>query len=75
MGYHKDVFETLRKAGLIRAGRRNDRRNRSAPALDRNTIHTIEAVVDRLVVREGNRRPVGGKPVRSPETWATGPSS
>jgi excinuclease ABC subunit A len=53
-GYHKDVFESLRKSGLIRA-----RVDGSIvdidppPALDRNKIHTIEAVVDRLVVREG----------------------
>ncbi|MBI1321737.1 excinuclease ABC subunit UvrA [bacterium] len=53
-GYHKDVFESLRKAGLIRA--RVDGTMVEIdppPALDRNTLHTIEAVVDRLVVREG----------------------
>ncbi len=53
-GYHKDVFEALRKAGLIRA--RVDGTMVEIdppPALDRNKLHTIEAVVDRLVVREG----------------------
>ncbi len=53
-GYHKEVFETLRKAGLIRA--RVDGATVEIdppPALDRNSVHTIEAVVDRLVVREG----------------------
>lgn len=53
-GYHKDVFEALRKAGLIRA-RVDDEivEIDPPPALERNALHTIEAVVDRLVVREG----------------------
>ena len=53
-GYHKDVFEAMRKAGLVRA--RVDGQITEIdppPELDRNIIHTIEAVVDRLVVREG----------------------
>ena len=53
-GYHKDVFEALRKAGLIRARVDGEMVEIDPPpALDRNTVHTIEAVVDRLVVREG----------------------
>ena len=53
-GYHKDVFEALRKAGLIRARVDGEMMEIDPPpALDRNTVHTIEAVVDRLVVREG----------------------
>ena len=53
-GYHKEIFENLRKQGLIRA--RVDGQITEIdppPALDRNTLHTIDAVVDRLVVREG----------------------
>lgn len=53
-GYHKEIFEAMRKAGLVRA--RVDGQITEIdppPALDRNTLHTIEAVVDRLVVREG----------------------
>lgn len=53
-GYHKEIFEAMRKAGLVRA--RVDGQITEIdppPTLDRNTLHTIEAVVDRLVVREG----------------------
>ncbi|MFM1802856.1 MAG: UvrABC system protein [Planctomycetota bacterium] len=53
-GYHKDVFENLRKLGLIRARVDGEIIEIDPPpALDRNKIHTIEAVVDRLVVRDG----------------------
>lgn len=53
-GYHKDVFEAMRKSGLVRARVDGEIVEIDPPpALDRNTIHTIDAVVDRLVVREG----------------------
>lgn len=53
-GYHKEVFEAMRKNGLIRARvDGNIIEIDPPPSLDRNSLHTIEAVVDRLVVREG----------------------
>ncbi|MBU2008654.1 MAG: excinuclease ABC subunit UvrA [Chloroflexi bacterium] len=53
-GEHLAVFEDLRKQGYSRA--RVDRRVyplEEAPTLDKNKKHSIEAVVDRLVVGEG----------------------
>jgi excinuclease ABC subunit A len=51
-GEHKGIFDDIRKAGFVRM--RVDRELcdvDSAPELDRYKNHTIEAVVDRLVVR------------------------
>ncbi len=53
-GEHKDVFATIQREGFVRVrvnGSVFDVRN--APALDKNRKHSIAAVVDRLVVREG----------------------
>ncbi|WP_417738274.1 excinuclease ABC subunit UvrA [Rosistilla oblonga] len=53
-GAHEDVFQEIRKAGLVRArvdGTMYD--IESLPKLSPRKNHTIEAVVDRLVVREG----------------------
>ena len=53
-GSHREVFETIRKAGLIRA--RVDGETfllEDVPPLAPRKNHTIEAVVDRLVVRDG----------------------
>jgi excinuclease ABC subunit A len=53
-GVHREVIESIRKAGLIRA--RIDGETyllEDAPELAPRKNHTIEAVVDRLVVREG----------------------
>ena len=50
-GEHKSVFEDVRKAGFVRMrvdGQLNDVDN--PPDLDRYKNHTIEAVVDRLVI-------------------------
>ena len=55
-GQHKDVFEAIRKAGFIRArvdGKIFD--IDEPPELVRQRSHHIEAVVDRVVVREGVR--------------------
>ncbi len=55
-GQHKDVFEAIRKAGLLRArvdGQVIDIEN--PPELVRQRTHHIEAVIDRIVVREGVR--------------------
>jgi excinuclease ABC subunit A len=52
-GEHKGVFEDIRKAGFVRA--RVDGQMlevEDAPDLDRYKNHTIEAVVDRLVIRQ-----------------------
>ncbi|MCS7306450.1 MAG: excinuclease ABC subunit UvrA [Thermoguttaceae bacterium] len=53
-GHHKEVFEQIRKAGYVRA--RVDGQIVEVdppPELARQKLHTIEAVVDRLVVRRG----------------------
>ncbi len=53
-GYHKEVFEQIRKAGYLRA--RVDGQVvevEPPPELARQKLHTIEAVVDRVVVRRG----------------------
>ncbi len=53
-GAHREVFESIRKAGLIRA--RVDGETyllEEIPELARKKNHTIEAVVDRLSIREG----------------------
>jgi excinuclease ABC subunit A len=55
-GQHKDVIESVRKSGLLRAridGQVFDLDN--APELVRQKPHNIEAVVDRIVMREGVR--------------------
>jgi excinuclease ABC subunit A len=55
-GEHKDVFESIRKAGLLRArvdGQVVDVND--PPALTAQKPHHIEAVIDRVVVREGVR--------------------
>ncbi len=58
-GHHQAVFEDVRKAGFVRV--RVDGRGRDVDEeieLDRYKMHTIEAVVDRLVIPEGHgRRP------------------
>ncbi|MEN6406281.1 MAG: excinuclease ABC subunit UvrA [Thermoguttaceae bacterium] len=55
-GEHLDVFESIRKAGFLRArvdGQVVD--VNTPPALASKKTHHIEAVVDRVVVREGVR--------------------
>ena len=55
-GLHKEAFESIRRAGLLRA--RVDGaivEIREEPKLAKTKRHDIEAVVDRLVVREGIR--------------------
>ena len=55
-GEHKDVLESIRKLGFLRArvdGQVID--VNSPPALVAQKSHTIEAVIDRVVVREGVR--------------------
>jgi len=53
-GQHKDVFEAIRKAGFVRArvdGELVDAHD--PPELVRQRAHTIEAVIDRVVIRAG----------------------
>ena len=55
-GEHKDVLDTIRKAGFLRArvdGQVIDVGD--PPALVAQKTHNIEAVIDRVVVREGVR--------------------
>ena len=51
-GEHKGVFEDVRKAGFVRVRVNGEMFEvENAPELDRYKNHTIEAVVDRLVIR------------------------
>jgi excinuclease ABC subunit A len=53
-GEHRETLASIRKTGLVRAridGEIHDVDH--LPTLDPNRIHSIEAVVDRIVVREG----------------------
>jgi excinuclease ABC subunit A len=55
-GGHKEVLEAIRKAGFLRArvdGQVID--VESAPELTRQKMHHIEAVIDRVMIREGVR--------------------
>lgn len=56
-GQHQDVFQAIRRAGLIRA--RVDGEilevTEQPPKLAKTKVHHIEAVVDRLAIREGIR--------------------
>lgn len=55
-GQHKDVFETIRKIGFVRVrvdGKVHDVED--PPELVRQRTHHIEAIVDRIVIREGVR--------------------
>jgi excinuclease ABC subunit A len=55
-GEHKEVFAAIRKAGLLRArvnGEVVDIDN--PPTLPRQKAHQIEAVIDRVVIRDGVR--------------------
>ncbi len=59
-GEHKDVIETIRKAGFLRAridGQVIDVGD--PPELTAQKKHDIEAVIDRVVVREGVRDRIG----------------
>jgi excinuclease ABC subunit A len=56
-GQNLEVFQAIRRAGLIRAridGELVEVTN-EPPKLAKNRAHTIEAVVDRLVIRDGIR--------------------
>ena len=53
-GQHREEIESIRKAGFVRARIDGEVREvNDPPELSPRTAHTIEAVVDRLVIREG----------------------
>jgi excinuclease ABC subunit A len=55
-GEHQDAFQAIRRAGLLRV--RVDGQImevKDAPKLARTRTHNIEAVIDRIVIREGIR--------------------
>src|SRR5688500_9293198 len=55
-GQHAEVFEQIRKAGLVRVRIDGQLHELDAlPELVRQKTHTIEAVVDRIIVREAAR--------------------
>jgi excinuclease ABC subunit A len=59
-GQHLDAFEAIRRAQLIRArvdGQVVELAD-APPKLAKTRVHDVEAVVDRLVVREGHPRPL-----------------
>ena len=56
-GQHEKVLEGLRKGGFVRVRIDGKIMNLSDPIqLNKNKHHTIEAVVDRLIITEGMRR-------------------
>jgi excinuclease ABC subunit A len=55
-GQHKDAFDAIRRAGLIRARVNGEVIEvKDEPTLAKTKSHHIEALVDRLVVRDGIR--------------------
>ena len=53
-GEHRKIFEDIRRAGFVRARVNGEIRDVNEEILlDRYKMHTIEAVIDRLVVRHG----------------------
>jgi len=64
-GTHADLFERLRKEGYIRVRVNGEIRSLDEEIfLEKNKRHTIEAVIDRLIIREG----VKGRLTESVET-------
>lgn len=56
-GEHKSIFEEMRRAGYVRVRVDGDVRDLSEDIeLDKNRKHTIEVVVDRLVIRHPNQQ-------------------
>jgi excinuclease ABC subunit A len=60
-GEHRKVFEDVRKMGFVRVRVNGEVRDVDEEIeLDRYKMHTIEAVVDRLIVRQGDGDGEGG---------------
>ena len=74
-GEHRRVFADIRRAGLVRARINGEIHDISDPsqdiALDRYKMHTIEAIVDRLVVRGGAQGDEGIDPSRLADSVET----
>ena len=69
-GQHQEVFEAIRKAGFVRARVDGEVYELDAvPTLAKGKQHTIEAVVDRLVIREGVQTRRGRKRATGPAAW------
>ncbi|MHB8864266.1 MAG: excinuclease ABC subunit UvrA [Pirellulaceae bacterium] len=59
-GVHKEVFTAIRKAGLVRARIDGEVYDiDQVPELAPRRVHHIEAIVDRIVIREGIRARIG----------------
>jgi excinuclease ABC subunit A len=76
-GHHKGVFEELQKQGYVRVRVNGDLYEvTEAPDLDRYKMHTIEVVIDRLVVRHAppDADTPDTDPATSPDTMSGGAS-
>ena len=59
-GHHKNVFEDLQKQGFVRVRVNGELYEvNEVPDLDRYKMHTVEAVVDRMVVRHATDEDTG----------------
>jgi excinuclease ABC subunit A len=59
-GHHKSVFEDLQKQGFVRVRVNGEiYETTEVPDLDRYKMHTVEAVVDRLVIRHADEEGEG----------------
>ena len=55
-GQHKKVFEKIKREGFVRVRVDDETMDvEEVPELDKNKVHTIDIVVDRVVVKEGIR--------------------
>lgn len=53
-GQHKDVFSNIQREGFVRVRVDNKIYDvKNVPSLDKNKAHNIEAVVDRIILKEG----------------------
>jgi excinuclease ABC subunit A len=65
-GEHRKVFEDVRKLGFVRVRVNGEVRDVDEEIkLDRYKMHTIEAVVDRLIVRQGDGNGDGSAPSKT----------
>ena len=71
-GEHKAVFEDIRKMGFVRMRVNGEVRDvEDDIELDRYKMHTIEAVVDRLVIRSGEGEEPGSDAARLADSVET----
>jgi excinuclease ABC subunit A len=71
-GEHKAIFEDVRKMGYVRVRVNGDMVDVDEDIeLDRYKMHTIEAVVDRLVIRNGDDGEEGTDPARLTDSVET----